>query len=552
MQGGEFSAGLLTNWGTIGGSGQINAPLRNGSSGQILAFPGDHPVFTGGWNVNQGQVQLSGGTVEFTGALTNSPSGQIAGNGSLIVSGGLLNLGSMQFSGVTNVSGPVTNGPGALVDTGGGGSTSFWGNVVNNGAIGSENGSSTVFYGAVSGSGAFAGPGTVTFEGDVSLAQGSSAISLAGSAYFANTSQVSIALAGTTASPQAGPLVVGGSVTLAGGGLNVTLSNGFRPVQNEQFTVLSFGSLNGSFGTESGLDLGGRLQLVPAYTGNSLVLTAVQGGSGAWQSDGDGLVSLSANWSGGLPNAAGDVATFGPVISQPRTVTIDEPTVFGQVVLDSTCGYTLSGSNTLTLDNSGSGATITVLSGQHVINAPVVLADNLVVQSGGGMLDVLTFGNSSSISETGGSRSLTLSGAGGTLILSGTNSYSGGTNVNAGRLVLGSGASLGNTAIVVNANGVFQPAVGTSAGSAISGGGATLNLAGGYFDMASNCAAGTFTLNEPASFSGTSLSLGGGTLAFAVDNSSAPPWSINCWSARARPRSRARTTSTSWRPARAA
>ena len=54
-------------------------------------------------------------------------------------------------------------------------------------------------------------------------------------------------------------------------------------------------------------------------------------------------------------------------------------------------GYTLSGSgaNTLTLNNSGSGATIAVANGSHAINAPVVLADNLTVSGSG----TLAFGS---------------------------------------------------------------------------------------------------------------------------------------------------------------
>ena len=81
----------------------------------------------------------------------------------------------------------------------------------------------------------------------------------------------------------------------------------------------------------------------------------MQGGSGARKPDSSGAASLYSNWTGGLPNAAGDTATFGPVITQPRTVTIDQPTVYGQMVIDSPQGFTLSGSgaNTLTLDNFG-------------------------------------------------------------------------------------------------------------------------------------------------------------------------------------------------------
>ena len=167
MQGGTFSAAALTNSGTIGGSGQINAPLTNAAGGLVRALTSDHPVFSGASNVNQGQVQLSGGAVEFAGALTNSSGGLITGNGRLIVSGGLSNSGSMTLSGVTNIVGAVTNAAGGLVNATG--ATTFWGSVANSGTIRTENGSFTVFYGPVSDSGAFTGPGTASIESNLAI-----------------------------------------------------------------------------------------------------------------------------------------------------------------------------------------------------------------------------------------------------------------------------------------------------------------------------------------------------------------------------------------------
>src|SRR5208282_1365769 len=106
-------------------------------------------------------------------------------------------------------------------------------------------------------------------------------------------------------------------------------------------------------------------------------------------------------------------------------------------------GYTLSGSgsNDLTLNSSGTPlagaeATITVSGGSHAIDAPVVLADNLLVMTGGSNAWTLSFGTASSITDGGAGYSLTMSGSGGTLILSGTNTYGGGTIVDAGTLLI--------------------------------------------------------------------------------------------------------------------
>ena len=118
-------------------------------------------------------------------------------------------------------------------------------------------------------------------------------------------------------------------------------------------------------------------------------------------------------------------------------------------------GYALnsSGSNSLTFSNSGSGATITVIDGSHVIDVPVVLADNLVVTGNG----TLALGNSSSITDTNGSHSLTKTGTG-LLVLSGTNSYGSGTIVSAG--------------VLTYLNRAAQPTSGTTTVAA----GATLGL----------------------------------------------------------------------------
>ena len=73
------------------------------------------------------------------------------------------------------------------------------------------------------------------------------------------------------------------------------------------------------------------------------------------------------------------------------------PVTLGTLLLGnsrSNTGYTLFGStsNALTLNNWGYGATITVAGGNHAINAPVILADNLSVVPGSAKLWSLSFG----------------------------------------------------------------------------------------------------------------------------------------------------------------
>ena len=169
----------------------------------------------------------------------------------------------------------------------------------------------------------------------------------------------------------------------------------------------------------------------------------------------------------------------------------------------------------LSANNVYTGAT-TISGGTLQLGDGVVNNGYLSGTSGIADQALLTFANpaaqtfSGTITGTGGVRKT----AAGTLTLGGgAIAYTGATTVNSGRLLLASGGSLANTAIAVNAAGVFQPAVGTFAGSSGAGSaGATLALNGGVLDMASDNALGTFTLNQQSGFSGTSLTLGGGTL----------------------------------------
>ena len=99
----------------------------------------------------------------------------------------------------------------------------------------------------------------------------------------------------------------------------------------------------------------------------------------------------------------------------------------------------------MTFSNTGNNASaqISVTDGVHVINVPVVLNSNLVVNSFLGLSPwTLSFGTAGSITDGGNNLSLTLNAGNGTLILSGSNTYGGGTNVTAGTILAIRTASL--------------------------------------------------------------------------------------------------------------
>ena len=147
----------------------------------------------------------------------------------------------------------------------------------------------------------------------------------------------------------------------------------------------------------------------------------------AWAAAVSGSWSNAGNWTGAVPNAVGAGAVINVPTAAALTITLDAPQTLGTLLLGNSAaagvGYTLSGtgSNTLTLNNSGNGATITVTDGTHAINAPVVLNDNLTVNNNGS----LTLGGAIA-NGSNGPMGITISGSG-LLVLAGGNTYSGNT-----------------------------------------------------------------------------------------------------------------------------
>jgi len=250
--------------------------------------------------------------------------------------------------------------------------------------------------------------------------------------------------------------VAGANGTTLNGTLNVTgaVSGGTADLIN----FINNASYAGSFATAN-IPAGYALQynaqqldLVQSATGPSVWVLAV---SGSWV---DGT-----KWSSNptVPNGAGQAAVLNAATASPLTVTLDSPQTVGTLLLGNsgdppagggTPGYTLAAgtSGTLTLDNSGSAAQIAVTDASHAITAPLILADGLVVTPSSGA----TLAISGNISQTAAS-ALTLDGPG-ALILSGSNSYTGGTTVEAGTLYVTNAVAIADgTSLTVGGGGVF-------------------------------------------------------------------------------------------------
>jgi fibronectin-binding autotransporter adhesin len=172
------------------------------------------------------------------------------------------------------------------------------------------------------------------------------------------------------------------------------------------------------------------------------VVSAAFAASASWRRDANGSWSVDTNWTGIDPQALTDVATFGSInLTANRTVTLDANRSIASLVFNAdTYGYTISGTNTLTLNNSV-GITQNG-SATNTISAPLTLATN---QTWGGT-------GTGQIAITGvvsGNASITKNGSY-TLVLSGANTYTGATTINSGTVRIQSNGALGTAANTAN------------------------------------------------------------------------------------------------------
>ncbi|MGO9114213.1 MAG: autotransporter-associated beta strand repeat-containing protein [Thermoguttaceae bacterium] len=223
----------------------------------------------------------------------------------------------------------------------------------------------------------------------------------------------------------------------------------------------------------------------PPYAAGSATVVAASGtmtgtydvtfpGSAQWTSGSNGSWDSSSDWTGtisgaivadpGLRGVAGDTVVFDS--SSPVTVTMDgaNPSIAGVVFNDSADDQVASGTGgTLQLDNGTESATITVAAGNDAVSAPVLLTSNLVVDPAAGSQLTISGGIS------GAGQSLTVNDQG-TVVLKSANSYSGGTTVSAGTLILANSSAIATgTSLTVGADAalIFGSSVDTSASAVL-------------------------------------------------------------------------------------
>ncbi len=241
-----------------------------------------------------------------------------------------------------------------------------------------------------------------------------------------------------------------------------------------------------------------------------LVWQAQQASAATWNLANSGNWGTSGNWTGGVPNAIGAVATFPDLGGNNKVITVDGTGyTIGTLSLDGTPSnkaYTISGTQALTFDVSSGNASLVSNGAGPTVNVNLILRDSLDITGSA----PLTLGGV--ISTGTGTTAITVNGPTVTFSGSSANTYNGTTSVSAGTLNLGKTGT--SNAIAGNA--------------AVSGG--TLKYTGASTDMIANTAtvtiSGTGTLDlanvsdtiSTLTQSAGTLSTGSGTLTAATLN----------------------------------
>ncbi len=488
---------LLTSSGPASLSGSLNLFGSSGGTADLMNYLSYSGSFSGVSGIPPGYtLQYTSNQLDLIAAVQGNNS--VLGASTSSVALGRVMLNYVPATDVTISLTSGTSATGFSISTAGGATASASNNGP--GAL-TPAGSAAVSVGLTNATGSYSGTVQVQNLGDDGLGGGPSS---AGPGEGNAQSPISIGVSGTvvdnrvvTASSVNFGLVhvgaaVGQSITLSTSGddnhfTRVSVGNAGPDANGISVTGGTNPPFNGSSVTDQ-RTLSGILSTVGAVNGLITLPTTGEGlngeapvnvpvsyaaqvfsGKAQWNLAGSGSWGPAGNWmdtqaggpaagAPGISGFAGDTATFGNSTGgSAATVTLDgvSPTVSAMTFSNTSGGsFTLTqgSGGTLSLANGPGTASVTVAAGSQTIALPLVLdsGTSVMVNDAGDMLTV-----SGSVGGPGG---LTKGGAG-TLVLSGTGSYSGGTVVTAGQLVVMNSEALADgTSLTVGAGGtaVFQ------------------------------------------------------------------------------------------------
>ncbi len=98
-----------------------------------------------------------------------------------------------------------------------------------------------------------------------------------------------------------------------------------------------------------------------------------------WALNGSGDWNAAANWTGGVPNAAGSTVLLGGIITLPQTIYTNAAVTVGTLRFDNSSSYMVTGQGSLTLAVTSGAALVDVVRGSHKINLPLFFASDTTV-----------------------------------------------------------------------------------------------------------------------------------------------------------------------------
>jgi hypothetical protein len=264
LNGGQISGGDINNYGTVTANGTIGSHVENNGTFQAINATSR---FTNSVNSYQ-EFQIINTQIQFDQQFNNIENdgnnqfGRIDVRNSIIqFTIGLDNTGQFNVSfGTTDIFGPVTNDTGGQVIISGNSNVTFYDRLIHNGStFRISPGSTAIFFGLVSGAGDFTGGGTKIFEGGYSPGNSPAAVSLDGPVTFDTSNSLNIEIGGPNPGTGFDQVNVAGNLNL-GGTLNVTLYNGYLPAVGATFQIVNFTSSTGAFFALPSSNLNGALR----------------------------------------------------------------------------------------------------------------------------------------------------------------------------------------------------------------------------------------------------------------------------------------------------
>jgi hypothetical protein len=295
---GSLTLATKANFTTVGNLTDLGKLTVN--SGSTLTVTGDLTNFNSSTDTLSSGTYTVGGTLEFTGAniVTNAANLTISGTAAKILGGsanGLANFenntGSFTLtadanfttavnSGTFTNSGTITVTKGSTLQNGGDSYVQSAGTTTVDGTFAAVDSGINITGGSILGAGTLTANVTVGGSGTTpTISAGDSGkaglLLITGTYTQLSTGTMNSFIGGTTVGTQYSQLQVDGTATLAGT-LTVALASGFTPTVGSTFTVLTAGTVTGTF-SNSTIAINSSEHFNVSYTSTGVVLTVASG-----------------------------------------------------------------------------------------------------------------------------------------------------------------------------------------------------------------------------------------------------------------------------------